>query len=360
MASKNKPFKIFALGQCGTRLAQNFANFDLDICYINSDSGDMKGISSKNVLQLDTSGTGGSPIKGREMVNKNIKSFNAFIKANSSDKCINLVLAGAGGGTGGGIVAPTLEALKSLGVKTGCVLTLPPKSLGMLAADNSMRTLKEVRQVELNYFVLVDNDHLIDKCNISSAWWGAINKYIVNTIMLPFTIVNDAKTSKDGFGSIDKGEVNRILQYGSGLIDIRHVSFTKKEILSMDEKEIKAKLFNPSLVSGYDYKNSLAYMVSIDMPEKANYNAFANTVLEISQKAAGSAISRVGTFTSPHLKEEVDVIMINAGLKLPKVLNNRMNNLKRDNQRFAEKKSKTDSIDLSIDDSMISNDFDLD
>jgi cell division GTPase FtsZ len=230
----------------------------------------------------------------------------------------------------------------------------------MLAADNSMRTLKEVRQVELNYFVLVDNDHLIDKCNISSAWWGAINKYIVNTIMLPFTIVNDAKTSKDGFGSIDKGEVNRILQYGSGLIDIRHVSFTKKEILSMDEKEIKAKLFNPSLVSGYDYKNSLAYMVSIDMPEKANYNAFANTVLEISQKAAGSAISRVGTFTSPHLKEEVDVIMINAGLKLPKVLNNRMNNLKRDNQRFAEKKSKTDSIDLSIDDSMISNDFDLD
>ncbi len=356
----SKPFKIFGLGQCGTKLAQEFEYFGMDACYINSDAEDVKGLKSSNVLQVETSGTGGDPSKGYAMIEANKKKFLEFVKANASEHQINLVIAGAGGGTGGGIVTPTARALKEMGYKTGCLLTLPLKSLNILACENSIKTLKALKNIELDYFVMADNEYLVNKVGISELWWNNVNKYIVNTIMLPFTIISNSKSSSSGFGSIDKGEINRVLQYGNGLIDIRSVMFTKDEIKKLSDKELKAAIFAPGLVEKYDYSNSLAYMVCVNTPDKGNYNDFANRVLTITQKMAGSAVSRVGTFTDSTLKDTVEVIIINAGLKLPKVLMSRVNNLKRDAQRYLDKKGKADPTILDYDDSVISSNFSLD
>lgn len=341
-------FKVFGLGQCGTRIAQEFEAFGVEACYINSDDGDVRGVSSKNMLQLDSAGTGCSPKKGREIVEKSIPKFKDFIKKHASDTKINLVVAGAGGGTGGGISFPTLEALKQLGVKVGCLITMPLKAQSILAMDNAFRTLKEIKNLDLDLFVIADNDHLTSTFDISKDWWGTINEQIVNTLLLPYSVLDSDNVSKTGFGSIDKEEVNRIVQYGRGLTDIRSAIFSKKEIHNMDEKEIKAKLFAPNLIEGYEYKYSLAYLISIEVPAKGEYNEFANKILSVAQKVAGSAVARVGTFTNESLKDTVEVIMVNTGLKLPKVLQSRLNNLKRDNDRFVQKKEKTDTVSLDL------------
>jgi cell division GTPase FtsZ len=351
-------FKVFGLGQCGTRIGLVFEKMGIDVSYINSDAGDVRGLNLKGkCLQIDTAGTGGSPIKGREMVQKHKKDFESFIKKHADPNKINLVIAGAGGGTGGGIVAPTLEMLHVFGFKTGCLLTLPPKLLGILANDNAMRTLKEVKAIKLDFFSIADNEFLSESNEIKSDWWKDINEQIVYTLLSPYAILTEGKTTKTGFGSIDLAEVNRIMQYGEGLIDIRIVSFDKKEIANMEDKDIKKKLFAPCLVEGYEYKNSLAYMASIDVPEKGDFNSFAYRVLAISQKAAGSSIARVGTFTDKSLKDVVRVTVVNTGLKLPKIMQSRVNNLKRDNQRMRDKMGKVESIDLDIEDSIVKQDF---
>lgn len=354
-------YNVIGLGQCGTRIAQEFEKLGITTAYINSDAGDVRGIKSKSLFQLDVVGTGASPAKGREMVNKNRRKFNEFLEKNVSDKKINLVIAGAGGGTGGGVIAPTLEQLKLLGVKTGCLLTLPPMSLGMLTIENALKTLKEVKNIDLDMYVLADNDFLIKKCSISKDWWNNVNKHIANTLLYPFSIIDESKVSKTGFGSIDRGEINRILQYGNGLMDIRVVTVKTKDIKHYeDDKELKALLFEPNMVAGYEYKYSLAYITSIHTPEKGDYNEFSNRVLQITQKTAGSAMARVGTFVDSKRKEDIEIVMVNTGLKLPRSLQSRINNLKRDSKRFLDKKNSGERIDLSIEESVLDDEFDLD
>lgn len=352
---------VIGVGQCGTRLGQEFERMGIQAAFINSDEVDVRGISSKkgNMLLIDTRGTGGAPSKGRQMIDKKKKDLDAFIDKFASFDKINLVVAGAGGGTGGGSVSVVLEALHYRGYKTGCLLTLPTKAQGILAADNAMKTLKEVKNIPLHMFVVADNEFLISTIGVGSDWWKMVNQEIVHTVLSPFGILDDDKQTKRGFGSIDKGEINRIMTYGQGLTDIRAMSFSAKEIKDFEDSDIKHKLLSPSLISGYEYKNSLAYMLSIDVPEKGDYNDFARRIIEITNKASGTAITRIGTFSDPKLKDSVRVVAVNCGLKLPKVMGSKVKNLKRDNERYKAKMQKSDSIDLSVDDSVISDDFDL-
>ena len=352
---------IIGVGQCGTRLGGEFEKMGLTVSYINSDEVDVRGVSNKknNMLLLDTRGTGGSPTKGREMAHKHKKEFDSFLEKHADKDKINLVIAGAGGGTGGGIVAPILESLHYRGFKTGCLLTLPQKIQNILAADNAMKTLKEVKNIPLNMFILADNEYLMSNTEVGSEWWKAVNQQIVFTVLSPFGILDDQKQTRTGFGSIDKGEISRIMQFGQGLTDVRVTSFDKDEIRNLEDSEIKKKLFESPLCTGYEYKYSLAYMVSIDVPEKGDFNEFAKRILTVAQKVSGSAIVRLGMFSDPRLKDTIRVVAVNCGLKFPKVLNNRVKNLKRDSERYKEKMGKADSVDLSFTDSVVSEDFDL-
>lgn len=352
---------VIGVGQCGTRIAGEFERMGVPTAYINSDEVDVRGISNKrnNMLLLDTKGTGAAPSKGKEMAQRHKKEFDAFIEKHASADKINLVIAGAGGGTGGGIVSTVLETIRYKGFKVGCLLTLPSKDQSILASDNAMKTIKEVRSIPLNMFVIADNDLLMKEIGVGSDWWKGVNQHIAFTVLAPFGILDEAKQTRTGYGSIDRGEINRIMQFGQGLTDIRTLSFSKDEIKTFEDSDIKKKVFGPSLVQGYEYKYSLAYLIGIDVPEKGDYNEFAKRILDVAQKVSGSAIVRVGTFSDPKLKESIRVVAVNCGLKLPNILGSKMKNLKRDSERYKEKAAKGDKVNLSDIDSVISEDFDL-
>ena len=71
---------VIGVGQCGTRLGQEFERMGIQAAFINSDEVDVRGISSKkgNMLLIDTRGTAGAPSKGRQMIDKKKKDLDAL------------------------------------------------------------------------------------------------------------------------------------------------------------------------------------------------------------------------------------------------------------------------------------------
>lgn len=344
-----KLFNIFGIGQCGCRITAEFNNIGFNSYYINSDSVDMRDVKAPKdrILQLDTSGSGGSPIKGRKILESNYAMFKAFMDKTLDRDKMNLFVLGLGGGTGGGMIVPTIEYATQEGYKVGVLATLPPKMLGMLAMDNAMKVLRELRRCSTSMFMLADNEFLINKVGISSNWWQKINYYIISKIAAAFDIIREEKISQAGIGSIDKAEVVRILQYGQGLLDIRDIYFSLAEIQIADD-EIKKRIFEPSLVEGYNYKDTLAYLISVDIPKShGGFTEFSNKIFNVTKKVCGSSISRLGMFTDPLLDRSIRVTIVNSGLKLPKVLQSKINNLRRDSERHDQKKTKEDVLDFS-------------
>ena len=359
MLSKN--LQVVGIGQCGTRIGQEFARQGVNAIYVNSDAADAKGVNAKNMLLVESTGTGGSPVKGKEFFDKHKKEFSAFLDKNLDPDKLVLFIAGGGGGTGGGFITPAAEYAITKGYKVGVIYTLPPKMLGMLAINNAFKTLKILRQLELKTFVLADNEFLMNFVGVSEMnWWQEVNKHIVAHFHFIFDITRDSKITAAGFGSIDKGEVSRILQYGQGLTDIRVVEFSNKEVKTMDDAEIKKALFATGLIEKYDYKKTLAYITSIDVPAKGDYNTFSSIVFNINKKMYGSSLARIGMSVDPTLTDSVRVTMVNSGLDFPKVLKSSINNLKRDDERYKNKAIKGDSLNLNgLDLDSISDDFNL-
>lgn len=364
----NEIVQVIGVGQCGCRIGKNFENLGVNTLYINSDEIDFRSFDSDpdSTLLVEGSGTGGSPVKGEQMFKKHRKDIIKFIDDRLDSKKMVWIVWGSGGGTGNSI-GPLLLEWYSKKYKTGCITTLPPKMLGILPADNAMKTLKQIKNMNLSSCILADNEYLISKIGISDNWWQRVNQHIVATITSAFDLLRQGKITQEGLGSIDRGEIMRILQYGQGMTDVRSIYLTPQEFF-LEDKDLIDKLFEPSLIQGYNYKNTLAYLVGIDIPEieeanlgkKRAYTIASQRIFEVTKKIAGSSISRLGMFVDPILSDTIRVTMVNAGLKLPKVLQSKINNLKRDGERFIEKKTKAETLDLDdIGESVLDDNFEI-
>src|SRR5271157_2582984 len=124
-------FSIFGIGQCGCRIANEFYKVGISAYYINSDSIDMRGLDviEDNRLMLDTTGSGGSPIKGKAILDANHPKFVSFMDKKLDPKKLNLFIVGLGGGTGGGMIVPALQYVLDKGYKAGVIATVPSKVL---------------------------------------------------------------------------------------------------------------------------------------------------------------------------------------------------------------------------------------
>jgi cell division GTPase FtsZ len=364
----NEAVQVIGVGQCGCRIGKNFENLGVNTKYINSDEIDLRNFSGNpnSVLLIEGSGTGGSPVKGEQLFKKHKKTIINFLDEGLDPDKIIWVIWGSGGGTGNSI-GPLLLEHYSKKYKTGCITTLPPKMLGILPSDNAMRTIKKIKNLNLSMCVLADNEYLISKIGISNNWWERVNQHIVATVTSAFDLLRHGKITQDGLGSIDRGEVMRILQYGQGMTDIRSVYLTPQEF-NLEDKQLLELLFTSSLVQGYNYKNTLAYLVGVDIPEiephniakKKMYIDISKRIFDITKGVAGSSISRLGMFVDPILTDTIRVTMVNAGLKLPKILQSKINNLKRDGERFVEKKTKEETLNLDeLGESVLDDNFEI-
>jgi len=68
-------------GQCGCRIALEFQKLGYKTTYYNSDFIDVRGsgINEKDLLLISGTGSGGSPMKGREILDSHIHEFKKFL-----------------------------------------------------------------------------------------------------------------------------------------------------------------------------------------------------------------------------------------------------------------------------------------
>lgn len=357
--------KIIGIGQCGTRIGKGLEVAGLSVAYVNSDEVDTRGynIPEDKLLLLKDTGTGKSIIKGQQIAEKNLPKLRSFIKKNSDKNGMTTFIVGGGGGTGGGVINVAVKLALEEGYKVGVVYTLPPYMQGLVPASNSLKTLKMLRQQKLNFFLLADNEYLLSTIGTSKDWWEKVNTNIITNFLSPFQLIRSNKVASSGIGSIDYGEIVRILQHGDGLTDIRSVNIPLNSDVSPEA--LQSILFQPSLVEGYDYKNTLAYLVCVDVPKDGNYSTLAHDVFDVVKKKCGNSISILGMFNDPILSDSIRVTLIHSGLQLPSIFQSRLKNLKRDEERFIGKKQKAESridLDLLVDldsPSILENDFNL-
>jgi cell division GTPase FtsZ len=357
-----KYVNFIGLGQCGMRICYEFSKSGYECTFINSDDSDVRGydIEPEKVLVLKGTGTGKSLKIGAQIVEDNRSKFDGFVKKHCNKNGLTILVAGAGGGTGGSFVAPAAKLLKDLGYKTGVVITMPHQMLGMIPTENSLMTLKALKQIPLDLFLIADNDRLLDELGSTKTWWGKVNKTIVESVTSMFDILSDRKISREGLGSIDKGELIRCVTYGKGHTDVNNFYITP-ENFAITQKELEQKLFISPLVNGYNYKEGLCYAICVDIPTTfgSEHMDLANRIFALTKAKIGRGIAIPGMFTDPWIGTAVRVTLIVSGLGLPKILESRMKNLKRDAEAFRAKNNKVDNVLTEMDD-MTGSSFDED
>jgi cell division GTPase FtsZ len=355
---------IIAMGQGGSRISSVFERAGVFASYCNTDEIDFRGlqIPEENKLCFSGTGTGCSLLKGRELIERHKDEFFGFIESHLDPQKLNLFVFCLGGGSGGSMALEAIPFAISKKYRVGVLTVLPPKMLGMLTSDNALRVLRQLREIKgIQTFLLGDNEYILSKVGFKKDWWAGVNQYIFTLVSSIFEIIRTGKTSQSGIGSIDKGELMRILQYGNGSIDVRVHYLNNSEIDSgISDETLLEKLYAPQMIEGYKYNNTLAYIVNIDTPKSGDYTSIVKQIFSVSEKLSGSAISRLGMFIDPMLTDSIRVTMVNAGLKLPKVIVNRINGLTKDERKFSTKKSKEDKTDFSkVENSFLDEEFDI-
>jgi cell division GTPase FtsZ len=350
---------VIGLGQAGSRIAKFFDRANVPTMYANSDEVDFRGLNipENKTLLIEGTGTGCSYVKGLQIVDKNLDTFISYIsKVLNKDK-LNLFIFGCGGGSGSSMSTRAIKYAIENKYRVGVLTVLPADVLGIVPKGNAIKTLEDLKEFPINTFILADNEYLSKDIVLGKDWWSEINQKIYDQVEAAFEITGSKKTSQAGIGSIDKGELMRILQYGNGLIDIRTFRIKKYQ---MTEEYVEELLHKPVLTEGYNYKDSLAYIINIDTPTFGNYSQFAQTVFMKSSGKYGSAISKFGMFIDGSLSEEIVLTIITAGLKFPKIVTKEMKKFNREGVRLNKKKDKEDKTDFSIvDSSMIDDEFDI-
>lgn len=356
---------MIGLGQCGMRICQEFQAEGYKTFYINSDEIDLRGanVDEQSLLILKGSGTGKSIKVGTQILEKSRSKFESFLKKNTSKSGLTVFVAGAGGGTGGSFIAPAVAYCKSLNQKVGVILTLPPKMLDIVPAENAAKTLQLLLKEKIDFFYIVDNEFLLESIGKDVSWWGKINRKIFNSFNSAIDVIKEEKSAQTGIGSIDKGELIRALTFGKGAVDIRKVYLTIHEC-SLPPQDLDSLLFTTNLMPGYDYKTTLCYLASIDVPAGGNFTEVAKKIFDVSRKRVGNCVSILGMFSDPSLTTSIRITYIHAGLKLPKILQSRIKNLKRDASSFINKQSKIDTTSeaftgLDLEEDILEDNFSL-
>lgn len=336
---------VFAFGQAGTRISQNFEKVGVSTAYVNFDEVDMRGLQVREDKKLCISGkgTGCSLAMGNKLVKKHKAELFKFIRSHADKNKLNIIVFGLGGGTGSSITMAAVPYMLEKGYRVGILTVLPPDILGILPQDNALRVLEYLKELPLSLFILGDNEYMVSEVGFKKDWWSGVNNYLFSQFHSIFEITRSNKTTYSGIGSIDKGELLRILQYGNGMLDVRTI-YLKEADLYKSEETLRDMLYTPSLIDGYSYKDTLAYAVNVDVPSRGDYTGTVSTIFNIVEKESGEAISRLGMSIDPLLDDTIRITMINAGLKLPKTILSRIKNLNKNEKKFINKKEKEDKI----------------
>lgn len=209
------------IGQCGSKIIEEFYNRGYSSIAINTALQDLKpiGIPERFKLFLDhTLGGAGKDLDlGASAVEEYQEAILDMLKENFVDSEILMLVVGGGGGTGSGGAPKMVEIMSALGKPVVVMYVLPMSSEDTLAKHNAITTLAKLSEYSksgiINSLFVVDNSkiELMFPGKSMADFWKCSNSAIVE----PLHLFNKLSSQPSQYVSLDPMDFGKIL-LGSG------------------------------------------------------------------------------------------------------------------------------------------------
>ena len=254
-------FAFIGAGQGGSRIAEAFYNLGYrKLAAINTAQQDLNTIKLDNKLCIGDGGAGKNPAVAEKLFHEKREDVLDFMR-DSWGRDIDriFVCAGAGGGSGAGIVSPLLdtaqelqEIVNSTTKKVGCILALPKHSEGNKVNENAYATLTKVlrmvRAGSVSPLIILDNEkvHQLYPGLSVSQFWRTANSSTAGL----FHLFNLLASKDSSYSSFDSNDYKQLLD--TGLIVFGAAPVEKWESPSDISKTVRENLRNNILSGGVD------------------------------------------------------------------------------------------------------------
>lgn len=221
---------IIGLGQCGSKIAEEFYERGYDAVVINTAMQDLKHIKlpEKQKLFLDHAlgGAAKDLATGQAAAEEYAQEIMDHVKSYLEDNEIFIVATSGGGGSGSGGAETVIKILSQFDKPIVVIYVLPLTSEDTLAKHNTIQTLSKLagmaRDDAINSLMVVDNakiDVLYPGLSMANFW-----KTANNAIVEPLHLFNKLSASPSEYTSLDPMDFAKVLLGGDcslyGMIEV--------------------------------------------------------------------------------------------------------------------------------------------
>lgn len=242
---------VVGVGQCGSKLAEEFYTRGYNAVAINTATQDLKHVhipeSQKLFLDYALGGAGKDLDTGQAATETYADEILNFVDSNFEDNEILMLAISGGGGTGSGSAETMVKLMSQLGKPLSVLYVLPMASEDTLAKHNSIQTLAKLAKMAsadvINSLVVVDNAkiELMYPGMSMSKFWKTANTSIVE----PVHLFNKLSSQPSEHTSLDPMDFSRVF-VGTGDCAL----YGMIEVENYMEDEAVAEAMLTSLESG--------------------------------------------------------------------------------------------------------------
>ena len=207
---------VVGVGQCGSKLAEEFYNRGYNVIAINTAMQDLKHIKIPERQKLFLDYALGGAAKDLETGKAAAEEYQDVIlktmEENFANDDVMMLCVSGGGGTGSGSAETMVNLISKLGKPLSVIYVLPLSSEDALAKYNSVLTLSRLAKLAkediINSLIVVDNSKIELMYNgLSMAeFWKSAN----STIVEPLHLFNKLSASPSAYTSLDPMDLSRL------------------------------------------------------------------------------------------------------------------------------------------------------
>jgi len=207
---------IVGVGQCGSKLAEEFYQRGYSAVAINTAMQDLKPINIPEAQKLFLDYALGGAAKdldtGAAAAEEYADAIVQHLKDNFEDNEVLMLITSGGGGTGSGSAETMVQLMSQLDKPIAVVYVLPMSSEDTLAKHNSIQTLsglaKMAKDDVVNSLMVVDNAkiELLHPGKSMAEFWKAANTSIVE----PLHLFNKLSSTSSEYTSLDPMDLVKI------------------------------------------------------------------------------------------------------------------------------------------------------
>ncbi|MAH48604.1 cell division protein FtsZ [Candidatus Pacearchaeota archaeon] len=305
--------KVLGIGGCGCNMATWLFNkgisgagiygINTDALHLSITKTDEKILIGKELTR--GLGCGGYPKRGREAAKEALTDLKKAV----SNSDMVFVLAGMGGGTGGGAVPVIAQLAKEAGAVVIAVVTMPFEA-EKARIDKAEFGLQELREVADTVIVL-DNNRLVDIAGqlpmeqafaVANELVSTMIKGIVETITLPSLI------------NLDYADVSSIMKNG----DVAVIGIGEDNTAARVDAAVQQALTHPLL--DVDYRGASGALIHVTCGPDLKLEEFDSIGRLVTENLSPEAQVIIGARVNKEFQGRVRVITIMTGIKSPYIL----------------------------------------